>query len=1117
MSADFSSSGTIRRLEVDGLSLLLYPASELETGPANIYLRLKGPQIRAAALLGPHSGSYVQRTADGPVLSGRWGDLEYRAAFRLAALVPAWFWHVEVTNRGTKAAEVDLVYSQDIALAPYQVVRTNEYYVSQYLDLTPVQTERSGTAVAVRQNMPGAAVPWVLVGCLGQGVAWGTDAVQLGRSDADGMPTGLLADRLPSERLQHEHTLVLLQLGSTMLDPGAGVATGFYGIYQANHPSATSAQDATVAAEALRQPEAGHPAFASAEGPGPAVGTLFSPVELLPCLDLPVDQLTQLAGPGDHHAEGEPNDPFSFFTDDGTHVVLRAKERSLLRPHGHILRTGNRLVPDEASLASTAWMAGVFHSQVTQGHATLNRILSTRRGYVQPARARGLRVFMRTTAFDGNWALLDEPSAWAVSADRCRWWYRHSRGLIEVVATAPASSHQLTFQLRVLEGEPTRFLICANLAFDEDDGSDPGSAEFSSDASGVTVRPGPGTVAAARFPNGSVRLEWEPGAVDSVQADEPLFLDGHSRNLPWVTIRTQPLTDLSLDLAADLFPKARPAVETVDEPPWPDFWRGVRESVRLTGPPSSPLQGEIERLDAVLPWFAHDALIHYLSPRGLEQYSGGAWGTRDVCQGPISLLIALDQIGPLRDVLLRLLRAQNIRGDWPQWFEFLPGHLGPGQREAHGDVIFWPLLALAEYLNAGGDTAILGDRVTFVADNALTDEQPVLEHVRRALVLIAADTLSGTTLPSYGLGDWNDSLRPAHAELAERLCSTWTATLQIQALTTLAGALRRAATPQTQQEVASLAAECDRIAAESARAIQSLLFRDGILGGYGLLSDDRSFEHLVHPSDQRTGLRYGLLHISSAISGDLFTREQAARHLELVRQHLLGPDGARLFDRPPRYQGGPMEVFQRAEAATFFGREIGLMYMHAHLRYAEALARFGDAAGFFQALALANPIGIGGRVPQARPRQSTCYFTSSDAAFRDRYQAAEGYDGVMRGEAPLDGGWRVYSSGPGIYLRLITECLLGLRRRPPVFEVDPVLPPELDGLRAQVAIAGVRLETSFKVGSRGSGTRSVSLNGKRLKTQTLSNPYRAPGVAVEMGELRQHLRAEGNNLAVEVS
>ena len=85
-----------------------------------------------------------------------------------------------------------------------------------------------------------------------------------------------------------------------------------------------------------------------------------------------------------------------------------------------------------------------------------------------------------------------------------------------------------------------------------------------------------------------------------------------------------------------------------------------------------------------------------------------------------------------------------------------------------------------------------------------------------------------------------------------------------------------------------------------------------------------------------------------------------------------------------------MSVFQRAEASTFWGREIGLMYMHAHLRYAEALARVGDGDRLFAALCQANPIGVTERVPRARPRQSTTYYSSSDGVFDDRLDAASG-------------------------------------------------------------------------------------------------------------------------------
>lgn len=1117
MSAAFTSSGGLRRLEVDGRSLLLYPAAELEAGPANIYLRLKGDAIEALGILSPESSAHVHWSVEGPLIRGRWRDLEYRAAFRLAAGAPAWFWHVEVINRRADAAEIDLIYAQDIALTPYQAVRTNEYYVSQYLDLTPVASNH-GIAVAVRQNMPGSGAPWVLVGGLRDCVAWGTDALQLGRRQSGGdVGLGLLADRLPSRRLQHEHTLVLLQERPTRLRPGDRLVCGVFGLYKASHPAATSGDDAAEVAVAIRQPEA-VPAEADQPEPGDAViGSLFSSAANLACGDLTDDEIDRLVGRGRRHIERDQARPLAFFTNDGRQVVLQAKEATVLRPHGHILRTGDRLVPDELSLTSTVWMAGVFHSQVTQGHAALNRILSTRRGYLGWHRAAGLRIFVESSKSAQGWALLDAPSAWCVAQDRCTWWYRHATGLIEVIAEAPVAMHELTLRVRVLEGEARRLLVCANVAFDDDDGEAASSPLLSIDATGVTVRPPAGSSAAGRFANASFRFSWPATHVEHVGRDESLFLDGHSRGLPWITLRTAPTDDFALSLRANLVPGPDRTTQVVRQPAYTDFWSGVSRSIGLVAAPGSPMAAEVERMAAVLPWFAQNALVHYLSPRGLEQYTGGAWGTRDVCQGPVGLLIALDQMPPLRDVITRVFRAQLPRGDWPQWFEFFPTRDDATVPDAHGDVIFWPLLALGEYLRASGDGSLLNERLPFAGSEGPTGSEPVLEHVRRALARIAADTIPGTPLPAYGHGDWNDSLRPAHPELAARLCSTWTVTLQVEALRTMAKALRAAVRSHgSEHELALVAEQAERIAADSSTAMRKLLVHDGILAGYGLFRDDASVEPLVHPADRRTGLNYGLLHIVSAISADLVSADDAEAHLALVEAHLMGPDGARLFDRPAAYRGGPMEVFQRAEAATFFGREIGLMYMHAHLRYAEALARYGDSARLFRMLNLANPIGLSLRVPAARPRQSTCYFSSSDAVFADRYEAAAKYGRAVAGDVPLEGGWRVYSSGPGLFLRLIVECLLGLRRRAQVLEVDPVLDPGLDGLQARVPLADVPMDVTFRVGPRGVGPLSVTINGRQLQADPLANPYRQPGVAVDMARLRDELRPSANTLTVEV-
>ena len=200
--------------------------------------------------------------------------------------------------------------------------------LSQYLDLTAVETESVGTAVAVRQNLPGLGAPWLLLGSLGEGVGWGTDALQLGRPrrPRDPLP-GLLAPRLPSTRMQHEHTLAMLQDRTAALRPGESLASGFFGLQKANHPGATSLADGVEAAAALHQPEARPPGLAGQEAGLSVEGSLFSSSRLLHCRDLAEDELGALAGPGRHHPEGEGRDPLSFFTDAGVHENIATLER----------------------------------------------------------------------------------------------------------------------------------------------------------------------------------------------------------------------------------------------------------------------------------------------------------------------------------------------------------------------------------------------------------------------------------------------------------------------------------------------------------------------------------------------------------------------------------------------------------------------------------------------------------------------------------------------------------------------------------------------------------------------------------------------------------------------
>jgi len=362
---------------------------------------------------------------------------------------------------------------------------------------------------------------------------------------------------------------------------------------------------------------------------------------------------------------------------------------------------------------------------------------------------------------------------------------------------------------------------------------------------------------------------------------------------------------------------------------------------------------------------------------------------------------------------------------------------------------------------------------------------------------------------AYGHGDWNDSLQPADPALREHLCSAWTVTLHHQALTTLARALRGLG------DVAgadALAAEAAAVAADFRR----LLMPDGEVAGYALFPPGGQPEWMLHPRDQRTGLTASLLPKMHAVLENLLSADEARHELDVIECRLTGPDGARLFDRPLPYRGGIETLFQRGESSAFFGREIGVMYMHAHLRHAEMLAHLGLGERLLKALAQAHPVDLQTRVPQAQLRQANCYYSSSDAAFADRYEAGEHYAAALLGQVPLDGGWRVYSSGPGILIGIVLERLLGLRVEHKRLVLDPVMPLALDGLRLRWALGGRPLTLEYRVGPRGCGPQRLRLDGTELPFEREPNPYRTGAAAVPRAALEAALQGEDHTLVIEL-
>jgi cellobiose phosphorylase len=254
-----NANGSLRRMDYRDVVLNLFLGNELEGGVTNVYLRVLGDDVRYIPLFGPRSTAIVEGAEDRFTAHGEWSGLRFAASLVLARSAPAWFWHVVLEHQSSGELTVDLIYAQDLALAPYGSIRLNEYYVSQYLDYTPLAHGEHGTMLGVRQNLAmGGRNPWALIGALGRGVSFATDALQLygleGR--ARGTTEALARRALPGKRLQHEHSMAVLQHAPVKIAAGTSAHAGFFGWLEEHHASPTSAADVAFCAKALSLPEA---------------------------------------------------------------------------------------------------------------------------------------------------------------------------------------------------------------------------------------------------------------------------------------------------------------------------------------------------------------------------------------------------------------------------------------------------------------------------------------------------------------------------------------------------------------------------------------------------------------------------------------------------------------------------------------------------------------------------------------------------------------------------------------------------------------------------------------------------------------------------------------------
>lgn len=1055
-------SGNIKEIRDDIVRINTYCSNNFEQSINNLFIRIKenGKYIYAPMIgVGSNSKFYVNEKENYCIYKGSFKDIQYHIILRICE--NACLFDVTLCRNEGKKAEI--FYGMDVGINNIYALSNNEAYVSQYIDHY-VYHDENGYTILSRQNQGGGY--FLETSSLTNNVSYSTDGFDFFKTSykETNRIKALEEVKLANRIYQYEFSYIALQSEELSLDKEQNIV--FYFAYQKDiYEKIETPVFKDKLIKNYHKLDVND--ILDKENLFTKKTKQIEFNEIIKGENLDINEINKLY-PEQLYIEKE-GESLSFFTKDYSNVITNNKEILFERPSGNIIISLNEdsegLIDFENVITNTSYIYGVFLSQIAIGNTSFNKLLTNQRNPLNLCKISGIRVLIKE---DDQYKILTMPSLFEMGLNYFIWYYKYKEDILVFKVFTSIDKTKIEFSFSSKKNKEYDLLITNNLVMGERDNENYYSYQLN------------GSDLIVDFdPNGMIKRCY-PNLQFKINLDKEFELTDFGENLLGFKLKNKEFNYLITNTSCD-----SSHLEFFKEKE--EYRRKFNNILRGFDIKSS--NSDFSSLNILTRWYLHDGLIHYASPHGLEQYSGAAWGLRDVCQGPAELFLSLGNYKEVRRILNVVYSHQFLEtGDFPQWFMF-DNYYQIQDLSSHGDIIVWPMRLLAMYLEETRDYSILDEIVPYTKKDGVvfTNEDKIINHLDYEIKAIEASFLKGTHLPIYGGGDWDDTLQPANSEYKKEMISGWTPILLYEALIKLSKVMDT----KRGKKYSSLAYSIKK-------DYMKYVMKEDIPSGSIRIKDD-VITNILHPTDKVTNIKYRLLPFTRSIISEFVNYKDAVRYSQIIKDNMLFSDGVRLMSSLVPYNGGIKKYFNRAETASNFGREIGLMYSHANIRYADAMANLGCGDEVYESLQKINPIIIKDINPNSVSRQRISYFSSSDACFINRYDAMANFDKLKENKIQVKGGWRVYSSGPGIYISTLIKKMLGINVSNNKLVISPVISNDLLDFSFKYQILDKDIIINYKLGEP-----KLLLNGKKITSKT-KNKYHKISYLIDINELNEEL------------